>query len=254
MTHIILSSARNKCYLQLRSLHQLYQKNKFEDVVAYTAVGSAAPLALMLSLGIAPNVISSTIFSSKIFDSDCAKDLRAYISDLLEPVVCDYHKEIPTLETLYKVCSLTLYLCVWNATAKRIEYISHLTHPHLDCITACSMAYNSPYLHYIQSYCGTVYQDCTHINPLPIHSLDLFAKTICVYVVYIGRDCVAPVKRAIEVILEESITMHIKSLVLPYSLHRCTEFIELTWKGVILPQDDHTTKEKLDMLLGCNDD
>jgi hypothetical protein len=203
---LVLGAARNRCYYILGLLHKMNDTKENIDepsgcirdsvldrVSIYSGGSDAAVISLLLCCGFTPAQIGSAFVDYIIFDepTDESKfiNIASLLRAILTPMLLDQFGVIPSLQQLFTLTGKTLYISAYNLTNQCVDYISHITHPYVECITACSWSFNMPHLYYRQSYCGTSYVDSSYYNPLSVPTtLTESGDNIDVICIYIGMS------------------------------------------------------------------
>ena len=176
---LILCSDRSHTFATLGAVHAYYIKGKLDGVKKYCCCGSAAAFALLLSCGLPPNQLSVALITTNIFED--AADTWQEVTQLLTQYFKRRNITVPTMQELHDLTGVTLCIEVFNITKRRLEVISHVTHPMISCITACCMAYSTPFTGRQSSYCGSEYIDSSLLYPVPHSSIICSDVPLCVY-------------------------------------------------------------------------
>jgi len=177
--HLILCSDRSHTFATLGAMHAYYIKGDLDVVKKYSCCGSSVIVSLLLSCGVPPSQIAPMLISSNIFED--ASDARREIVSLLTAFFKRKHISVPTLRELYELTGKTLLMEAYNVTKRRLEVISHVTHPLISCVVACCLAYNAPFCGSRLSYCGSEYIDSSSMYPIPYSSVTGDDITLCLY-------------------------------------------------------------------------
>jgi len=181
MEILVLDSSLDNSHYVISHLHKI--KDRLANIHTYVTCGSSSVIGLLLCVGMQPKDINSALLHQDIFNgcSDVSESAYYNVRNVLKYILLNYYEIIPTLSQLKEITNKTLYLSSFNDTLQKVEYFSAETHPELDCITACTFAYNLPYKHFTRSYCGNLYVDASYKEPLPIEIIKNRANVLCVY-------------------------------------------------------------------------
>lgn len=181
MEILVLDSPLNNSHYVISYLHGIF--DRLERIHTYVACGSSSIIALLLNVGLTPKEINSALLNTNIFDGcyDGSQLADLDIRTVLREIVFNFYGIIPTLLQLKELTNKTLYLSSYNDSLQQVEYFSAGTHPELDCITACTFAYNFPYKCFARTYCGNLYVDASYKDPLPIGIVKDKSNILCIY-------------------------------------------------------------------------
>lgn len=152
--------------LLFRTLKELHNTPRLDRIMIYDAIGSGTVIAIMLYLGMSPSQITTELIHTNIFDCT-SHELRTILHTIIGDKLMSMYSTIPTLKELYDLRGnvKVLNLHVYNRTLGHASIINHVTCPDLNCLSACSMAYNLGLTYYEQSYCGNTYIDSSSFVP-----------------------------------------------------------------------------------------
>jgi predicted acylesterase/phospholipase RssA len=229
--HILLHGDRNHILATLSVLASEYPKltgiqsngsgkTRLEKI---SACGSSAIAALLICCGVELETITTRLMENEVLGepvnvNEVSRLLKKELNEL-------YGDIIPTMLQLYELTGLVLYLCVYNVTYQRVDYISYLTHPSLNCVNACLMTYNTPYEEYKYTYCGVEYIDGSYIQPIPYDHVTSEDKALCVYTLFNPKK-VAKVTRVD--LVEKSMWLREPDNRLPKQLNHTTRLLLLS--------------------------
>lgn len=186
--HVVLLGDKNHILATLCVLRSSFPKlgsgssSSKRRLNKISACGSNVIAALLICCGVELETILTLLIENEVLGDPV--DVKE-ISNLLKKELKDlYGDRIPTMLQLYELTRISLYLCVYNITHQKVDYISHLTHPSLNCINACLMTYNTPYEDYKYTYCGVEYIDASYIYPIPYDYVTLDDNALCVYTLF----------------------------------------------------------------------
>ena len=182
---LILSGGGKRGLMLLGALEYIYQEKRHEissvDNYIGTSIGSF--ICYLIIIGYEPTEIIAYLISNKFFQqfknmdfvslSSCEGGfdwdiIRKYLYDLTQK---KYSSHTLTLSELYKKFNKTLTCVTYNYSKQQIEYISHLTHPDLECANALRMTSNIPFYFNKFEYQGNQYIDGCIVNNFPINLL-----------------------------------------------------------------------------------
>lgn len=215
------------------TLHTLKRKKRLSKVKGYGACSVGSSIALLTIIGYDPIEIVTVGVNMQLFIDFHSVKLGDRMNEMvenkgllsshnvrveLEKLVTAKLGCIPTLLELYNHTAIELYISAYNVTKERVEIFSHLTHPHMSCVTAIMLAVNIPFFFYELKYEGDVYIDAAFVYPLVISPFDTGYNNILVIYVdardnnndsnlltsYIHKIMISPVRRLRDVTIANS--------------------------------------------------
>ena len=180
---LVLGPGGMRGYLQLGALLYLEKNNYLNNIKRVVGCSIGALIGLFFVIGF--NILDLILmdFKFKFFE----QTLLSSINEIQRLVGLTNHKKfkeeindkilkmlgvIPTLEGLYKYTMIEFYVCTYNLTKNRIEYISHHTHPDMSCVDAVILSSNVPFIFQELTMNGDTYIDGALANPYPIEEFD----------------------------------------------------------------------------------
>ncbi len=182
---LVLSGGGKRGLMLLGSLEFIFQEKKHEissiDTYIGTSIGSI--ICFLLIIGYEPKEIIAYLISNKFFQQFKNIDFISLSSceggfdwDIIKKYLYDltgkkHTSHTLTLLDLYKKFNKTLICTTYNYTKQQIEYISHITHPNLECVDVLRMTSNIPLYFKDFEYEGNKYIDGCIVNNFPINIL-----------------------------------------------------------------------------------
>jgi predicted patatin/cPLA2 family phospholipase len=150
------------------------------------------------------------------------------IRKFMEDLILQKFTKIPTLKELYELTHLEFYLTTYNTDQNKTIYMSHITHPEVDCITAVLFSINIPFVFYKMIHMNETYIDGAFGDPLPIAPFDGKGYVLGICVTSNGSPSdqyIKEVSRYVHQIANASINS-IKNIMMKLSDDKCS-FLEI---------------------------
>lgn len=182
---LVLSGGGKRGLMLLGALEYIYQEKKKEisSIDTYIGTSIGAIICYLLIIGYEPKEIIAYLISKEFFQhfknidfislSSCEGGfdwdiLKKYLYDLTQNKNLSHTL---TLSELYKTFNKTLTCVTYNYSEQKLEYVSHLTHPDVECVDVLRMTSNIPLYFNNFEYNGCEYIDGCIINNFPINLL-----------------------------------------------------------------------------------
>jgi predicted acylesterase/phospholipase RssA len=193
---LVLSGGSINGIIMYGAVQYLLDKNMLKNIKTYIGTSMGSITCYLLSIGCTPTEIVSYICTNQIFELMSNISILKFIKgngamsfqpvhDLLEKMTLDKIGKLITLKELYEMFGNTLVCVSYNLTQDKTEYLSHLTHPDLDCLSAVRMSSNLPFIFSEFIYKDNAYTDGAICNNFPIEKAKEFGnKSIGFYIIY----------------------------------------------------------------------
>jgi len=183
---VVLSGGGVRGIMHLGVLHYYAETgqydHKYVHTYAGTSVGSA--IALCLACGLEPMAVFQTLYTAKGILSARPQDqslvdlitnfglmsMDSFI-DLVQQCVLTKMSSVPTLLELYQKTGKTLIVSVTNVNHKRVEYLTHMSNPHLSALDAVRMSCSLPLIFPRIKYKDCWYWDGGLTDNIPIRAV-----------------------------------------------------------------------------------
>jgi predicted patatin/cPLA2 family phospholipase len=181
---IIMSGGGTKGFCTLGALQYIQDNNIINNSnISYyigTSVGSI--ISYFLAIGYTPIEIVVYLCSNNVFENIINNLSGLFnLSGVYNYSLITKHCEnmtlakidyIPTLKQLYDNFGKKLYVCSYNLTKHKREYISYINYPNMSCLDAIRMSSNIPFIFDEFIYNGDEYIDGGIIDNFPINLVD----------------------------------------------------------------------------------
>lgn len=134
---------------------------------SYNTIGSSVVIGVLLQAGYSPCDIHHSTVGTGIFNEHFETGDTLPIREVLTPLLLNKYTHVPTLGDCPRL-SITTY----DSTLHSICELTATSHPELDLITACEMAYNYPGHGNDIVFCGSSYRDASYYRPFPLGETD----------------------------------------------------------------------------------
>lgn len=187
---LVLSSGATKGVIQLGMLHRLSQMVDFSRIRVYSGCSIGTVINLLLICGYSPLDIFSQLCLTNIFHIDRDRiHLSGMVSSILEtggsfsidsmfyPLESMVYEKLGTIPTLSELLEMTknhLVCCSYNLTNHQLEYLSPMTHPHLNCLEAVKMSCSIPILFTKFYFNSCVYIDGAIFDSFPVQRTEQY--------------------------------------------------------------------------------
>lgn len=179
---IVLGGGGIKCISTLGALQYLYDNNNvYSQVSTFIGTSAGAIISLLLAIGYTPIEMTVYICTHNVLGSllpfdflSLMKGLGALKFEKLEKHLRDMiqiktGKTEYTLLELYNQFNKTVICTSYNLTNNTCDYISHETHPNIDCVTAVRASASIPFVFDECLIDNNVYVDGGVVDNFPIH-------------------------------------------------------------------------------------
>jgi NTE family protein len=185
---ILMSGGGTKGFCTLGALQYMQDNNIINNNnISYyigTSVGSI--ISYFLAIGYTPIEIVVYLCSNNVLEnivSDLSGLLNltgvynySFITKHCEKMTLEKIDYIPTLKQLYDNFGKKLYVCSYNLTKHKREYISYLNYPDISCLDAIRMSSNIPFIFDDFIYNGDEYIDGGVIDNFPTNLLNTISE------------------------------------------------------------------------------
>ena len=186
---LVLSSGSVKGFIMLGALQFCHDNGLLKHVTTFVGTSVGSIISYLLCIGYSPSEILAHIHVKNWMDK--MKDIELshfieekslstyiYIQDALERMTREKVGKYLTLKELKDNFNKNLYVCTYNMTLSRTEFLSHETHPDLPCLVALRMSSNIPILFDRFKYTDNFYVDGAICNHFPIKFGLLHGKNV----------------------------------------------------------------------------
>ena len=180
---IVMSGGGTKGFSTLGALQYMQDNNIISngDISYYIGTSVGSIISYFLAIGYTPIEIVVYLCSNNVLEN-IAADLSgllnlngvykySFITKHCEKMTLDKIDYIPTLKQLYDNFGKKLYVCSYNLTKHKREYISYLNYPDMSCLDAIRMSSNIPFIFDDCIYNGDEYIDGGVIDNFPTNLL-----------------------------------------------------------------------------------
>lgn len=180
---ILMSGGGTKGFSTLGALQYMQDNNIINngDISYYIGTSVGSIISYFLAIGYTPIEIVVYLCSNNVLEnivSNLAGLLNlsgvynySFISKHCEKMTLEKIDYIPTLKQLYDNFGKKLYVCSYNLTKHKREYISYLNYPNMSCLDAIRMSSNIPFIFDDCIYNGDEYIDGGVIDNFPTNLL-----------------------------------------------------------------------------------
>lgn len=133
----------------------------------YSTIGSSVIIGALLQVGYNAAEIHQSTLGTGIFNEYFEMGDTLPIREVLEPLILAKYLHVPTLADCPR-----LRITVYNSTLHEMCELTAESHPELDLITACEMAYNYPGHGQDIVFCGSSYRDASYYRAFPLGEAD----------------------------------------------------------------------------------
>jgi len=178
-----MSGGGTKGFSTLGALQYMQDNNIISngDISYYIGTSVGSIISYFLAIGYTPIEIVVYLCSNNVLEN-IAADLSgllnlngvykySFITKHCEKMTLDKIDYIPTLKQLYDNFGKKLYVCSYNLTKHKREYISYLNYPDMSCLDAIRMSSNIPFIFDDCIYNGDEYIDGGVIDNFPTNLL-----------------------------------------------------------------------------------
>jgi predicted acylesterase/phospholipase RssA len=177
---IVIGSGAVKGFELLGALQYLYDTNRISPKPKFVGTSVGSILAYLIAIGYSPMEIIGELHvgdwlekTGKTYDMSnimSGKGISTfiYVQEALEHITLAKVGRFLTMKQLYDRTGIELHICTYNITECCIEYITHSSHPDLNCITALRMSSNIPLLFDRFKYDNSYYIDGAFGDSFPI--------------------------------------------------------------------------------------
>jgi predicted acylesterase/phospholipase RssA len=167
---LVLSGGITKGFGLVGSLQYLQDNRVLPHIQKFIGTSIGAIIAYLVCIGYSPIEIMIISCQRKIFEKMANIDILNVMhgngavsfhifQEILEKLTIEKIKKFITLSDLYTKFGKELVCCTYNITLQKPEYISHKTHPDLNCLTALRMSANLPF--FFETF---VYDDYKYVD------------------------------------------------------------------------------------------
>ena len=153
---IVLSGGGLKGFGLLGGLQYLIDHKHIDQIKYFSGTSIGAVICYFIAIGYTPIEIVIYSITNKIFDSYDIKNINSILSgngiydfsifiNHFEKMTLDKIGYLPTLQKLYEMGKI-LYICTYNITQKKKEYISYENYPDMLCIDAIKISCSLPFI------------------------------------------------------------------------------------------------------------
>jgi len=169
-TTVVISGGALRGFGLLGAIQYIQDREWLRDVHRFIGTSIGAIISYLLCIGYSPTEIMVNMCQSSLFDKMAKIDTLnvihgmgagsfSILHDHLEKMTLSKIKKHVSLGELFTRFGKSLVCCTYNETCERVEYLSHLNHPDMDCLTAIRMSANLPFM-----FDPFVYQDFSYID------------------------------------------------------------------------------------------
>lgn len=183
--NICLSGGGTKCISHLGAIQCLMDRKLVSHKCVFYGTSAGSIIAFLLCIGYTPIEIMVYISTTDMFNEMSRKvSIRNMITgsgildfSLIENTLRTLTENKIgvrniTMKELYDKHGRVFYATAFNVTRDRVEYISHNTHPDIDCITALKLSSSIPLVFSQSEYAGCTYIDGGIVDNLPVSIID----------------------------------------------------------------------------------
>lgn len=181
---IVMSGGGTKGFSTLGALQYMQDNNIINnnDISYYIGTSVGSIISYFLCIGYTPIEIVVYLCSNNVLEN-IASDLSgllnltgvynySFIKKHCEKMTLEKINYIPTLKQLYDNFGKKIYVCSYNLTKHKREYISYLNYPDMSCLDAIRMSSNIPFIFDDCIYNGDEYIDGGVIDNFPTNLLN----------------------------------------------------------------------------------
>lgn len=180
---LVVSGGAIKGLLSLGALQCYDEARKLDDIDTFAGTSIGSVICLLLCLGYTPMHILICACKEDITRDFRGVDITNMFSEfgvvepitlfnVLESMILNKMGKIPTFKELYVCTEKNLVMCTYNLTKKRLEYLSHDTHPNMCVMEAVRLSCNIPFLFPRLEYEGCLYIDGGIADDFPVNHMD----------------------------------------------------------------------------------
>ncbi len=181
--YVALGPGGIRGFYMLGALNKLKTEGLLNNVQGYSGSSVGAMIGLLMVAGYEPIEINSIAADASLFADFFSAKLgeklmemkenvglvsNSNVRRILERAIIAKHGKILTLNELYNITGIELYMVTYNLTLGRTEYLSHLTYPDLSCVAAALLSISIPFLFYQSMLHGHICLDGGLTDPMPI--------------------------------------------------------------------------------------
>lgn len=180
---LVLSGGVTKGFGIVGSLQHLQDAGVLSGIRKFVGTSIGAIISYLVCIGYSPIEIMIISHQRKVFEKMTNIDVVNVVhgngaisfhifQEILEKLTIDKIKKFVTLSALYEKFGKELVCCTYNVTRHEPEYISHKTHPDLNCLVALRMSANLPFLFETFVYDDQKYLDGALADNFPIGQVE----------------------------------------------------------------------------------
>lgn len=257
---IVLGGGGVKCIATLGALQRLHDTNKLSSVHTYIGTSAGSIIGLLLAVGYTPIEIVVYICSERVLESIAPLDMMSLVTGNgairydakigvhIRKLVCaKIGKECISLKELYDTFGVTLVCVSYNLTSNECVYLSHKTHPDLDCLMGVRMSSSLPIVFDECIVDNCVYIDGGVVDNFPILRADESTRVfgVSIFTTHSSHMSKHKIVNLIRLLMSVSSNMYIRRII-SVSEETCA-ILKIDLENVDILDFDKTNTAKLDM-------
>lgn len=191
---VVISGGGLKGIGFLGALQCLSDLGHLQNVHTYIGTSIGAIIGYLIGIGYTPIEIMVILHTEKTMETLIQAMDVTYLTthggilnfcifqDVLEQLTIKKIGHLINMHQLFIEHGKRVVCCTYNMTLKQVEYIDHLSHPTMPCITALRMSSNLPFLFFPYHYNNCLYVDGGIYDNLPVSQVGDTAKAIALYI------------------------------------------------------------------------
>lgn len=175
---VVMAGGGMKGFGLLGAMQYMIDNKLLDTIKYYSGTSIGAIICFFLAIGYTPiemivYIITNNVFDKKdhkgfesILNGEGLYDFSIYASHF-KKMSMDKIGYIPTLKELHEKLNVVLFICTYNITKKKKEYLSVYTHPDMSCIDAITLSSSLPFIFNDCIYNGEYYIDGGFVDNCP---------------------------------------------------------------------------------------
>jgi predicted acylesterase/phospholipase RssA len=179
---IVLSGGGLKGFGLLGGLQYLIDNKHLDNIKYFAGTSIGAVICYFIAIGYSPVEMVIYSITNKVFDSYDIKNINSILAgdgiydfsiflNHFEKMTIDKIGYLPTLLELYEKIGKILYICTYNITQKKKEYISYHNYPDMLCIDAIKISCSLPFIFNDCIYKENYYIDGGFVDNCPFTTI-----------------------------------------------------------------------------------